>query len=123
MKVVEKFFTKATAEQIWRLLADVEHWPDWTPTVLEAKALTGSGLVPGARYRVVQPKLRPAIYEGTESIPNRNFTCVQKFAGAAFTAEHFIRAGARETEVELAFASGGLLANIAAAIFSKTISS
>lgn len=122
MRVVQKFTTSASPESVWRVLADVEHWRDWTPTVAEIKPVGNNGLTVGARYRVVQPKLRPAIYEVTDCVPNQAFTWVQKLPGGAMIADHrlFSRDGA--TEVELSFTSKGLLANIVGKIFSKMIS-
>jgi hypothetical protein len=127
MRVVQRFSTAAAPDRIWRLLADVEHWPDWTPTVTEIKPLGATGLRVGARYRVLQPNLRPAIYEVTQCVPGENFTWAQKFPGGALIAEHIIRPvkGGRtevaRTAVELSFASKGILADIVAAIFSSTI--
>ena len=121
MRAVEKFITSASPEVVWSILADVEHWCDWTPTVTEVKALNGTGLKVGAMYRVVQPKLRPANYEVTECVPNRLFTWVQKFAGGAMIAQHRIAPGDGATIVELSFLSKGLLANIVGTLFSGMI--
>lgn len=121
MRVVERVVTSARPEFVWRVLADVEHWRDWTPTVIEIKPLGGTRLERGARYRVVQPKLRPAIYEVTEYVPDQRFTWQQRFAGGALIADHRMTSFDGETEVELSFSSQGLLANIVATLFSKTI--
>ena len=52
MDTVERFFTSATPERIWAILADVERWREWTPTVLSIEPLTAGGLRMGAKYRV-----------------------------------------------------------------------
>jgi len=44
----------------------------------------------GAKYRVVQPKRRPAAYKVTQYVPNRQFTRVQRFAGVAMIADQRI---------------------------------
>lgn len=121
MRIAEKFVTTAPPETIWKVLADVEHWRDWTPTVLEVKPLTGAGLEVGARYRVTQPKLRSAIYEVTECVPNRVFTWIQRLPGGEMIADHRVVPRNGRTEVELSFTSNGVLANIVSKIFSKTI--
>ena len=121
MRAVETFVTSANPQVVWSVLADVEHWHDWTPTVTEIKALNGTGLTVGAMYRVVQPKLRPATYEVTEYVPNRRFTWVQKFAGGAMIADHRVAPGDGATKVELSFACKGLLANIVGNLFSRMI--
>jgi hypothetical protein len=103
------------------VLCDVEHWCDWTPTVTEVKAVGSGAMQQGARYRVVQPKLRPAIYEVTEYIPNQRFAWEQKLPGGALVADHQITSRSGTTEVELSFESKGLLANLAARLYAKTI--
>jgi hypothetical protein len=122
MRVVQKCITSARLDVVWQVLADVEHWRDWTPTVTEIKPLSNSGLTVGARYRVVQPRVRPAIYEVTECVPNQTFTWVQMFFGGVMIADHRLSSRNSATEVELSFTSKGLLANIVGKMFSKIIS-
>jgi len=121
MQVVERVITSARPEVVWQILADVEHWRDWTPTVTEIKPVGSTGMKPGARYRVMQPKLRPAIYEVTNYVPGQRFTWEQKLPGGALIADHQIVPSGAGSEVELSFTSRGLLADIAAALFAKTI--
>jgi len=121
MRAVETFITSASPEVVWSVLADVEHWCDWTPTVTEVTALNDTGLKVGAKYRVVQPKLRPATYEVTEYVPNRRFTWVQKLAGGTMIADHRIVPGDGATKVELSFTSKGLLANVVGNLFTRII--
>jgi len=121
MQVVEKFITTAPPDTIWKVLADVEHWPHWTPTVLEVKPLGNPELRVGAQYRVTQPKLRPAVYEVTECTANQAFTWVQKLPGSAMIADHRLVPRNGATEVELSFASKGLLADLVSMILAKLI--
>jgi carbon monoxide dehydrogenase subunit G len=121
MRVVERFATSASPAVVWQILADVEHWSEWTPTVVEVRALGNTGLSVGARYYVVQRKLRPAIYEVTECIPNHRFKWVQNFPGGALVADHCLSSRDGTTEVELSFVSKGPLANVVASLFYKMI--
>jgi len=121
MEVVETFSTAAKPEAIWQILADVSHWKDWTPTVLDIIPLNGENLQVGARYRVSQPEIKPAIYEVTACVPNEGFTWVQKISGGGLFASHTIRVKDGSTNVELSFFSKGLLAAAAAALFSSKI--
>ena len=121
METVERFVTSAPVETVWRILADVERWRDWTPTVLEITPLTDGGLRAGARYRVVQPGLQPGVYEVTDCTPNAAFTWVQKLLGGELVADHRMVSGDGATQVELSFSSNGLLANIATMLLSKKI--
>lgn len=121
MQTVERFVTSAPAEMVWRILADVEKWRDWTPTIVEVNPLTEGGLRVGARYRVVQPGLRPAVYEVTGCTSKESFTWIQKLAGGELIADHRIVTRDGATEVELSFSSKGLLANVATMMFTKKI--
>lgn len=120
MRVV-RVITSARPEEVWRVLTDVEHWRDWTPTVIDIKPLLSAPMQRGARYRVVQPKLRPAVYEVTEYVPNQRFAWEQKLPGGVLVADHRITSRNGATEVELSFESHGLLANVVATVFSKMI--
>jgi carbon monoxide dehydrogenase subunit G len=121
MQAVEKFITTAHPDAIWRILADVEHWPDWTPTVVEVKPLGNAGLTVGAHYRVTQPKLRPAVYEVIECTPNKAFVWVRRFPGGTMIADHRLVPRSGGTEVELSFVPRGILAAIISTIFSRLI--
>jgi len=121
MKTVERFVTSAPVEVVWQLLADVEHWRDWTPTILKITPLTDEGLRVGARYRVLQPGLQPAVYRVTHYIPNEAFTWVQKLSGGELIADHKVAVRNGATEVQLSFSSKGPSANIAAFLFSWKI--
>jgi hypothetical protein len=123
MQVAQEFVTAARPSTVWRILADVTHWPNWTPTVVEIRPLSSSGLMVGARYRVVQPKLRPAVYEVTVYVPNKAFTWAQKLSGGTMVADHRLLSPRGDaTQVELSFTSKGLLANLICTMFSRVIS-
>jgi Polyketide cyclase / dehydrase and lipid transport len=122
MRVVQSFITPAGPDIVWQILADVEHWRDWTPTVMEIKSLCNKGMKVGARYRVVQPKLLPAVYEVTECVRNQAFTWVQKLPGGGLIGGHRLSSRDGATEVELSFTSKGLFANVVGKMFSKLIS-
>jgi hypothetical protein len=70
---------------------------------------------------VTQPKLRPAVYEVTECVPNKAFTWVKRVPGGCMVADHRIVVLDGKTNVELSFTSTGPLANLIALPFSKTI--
>lgn len=121
MQTVERIVVHASPAAIWRVLADVERWPTWTPTTLKVEPLTSEGLKVGARYRVIQPKLRPAVYEVVECAPHQAFTWVQKAPGATMIADHRLSGHGSETEVELSFSTEGLLGALIGGMYSKLI--
>jgi Polyketide cyclase / dehydrase and lipid transport len=122
MQTIERVVINASPAAIWQVLADVERWPTWTPTVLNVEPLTRDGFRIGAKYRVTQPKLRPGVYEVTERIPHQAFTWVQKAPGATMIADHRLTASdGSGTEVELSFSTEGLLGAILGSMNAKTI--
>ena len=122
MQTIQRVIVLASPAAIWRVLTDVERWPTWTPTTLQVDPLTPGGLRVGARYRVIQPKLRPGIYEVTECTPHKAFTWVQKAPGATMVADHrFTAADATGTEVELSFSTEGLLGALIGRKYGKLI--
>lgn len=77
-------------EGIWRVLAAVTQWPQWLPTVTEIQAIDGGGLRPGSRFRIAQPKLRPAVWTVTAVDAPRCFTWESRSRGLCVVAEHSI---------------------------------
>jgi uncharacterized membrane protein len=122
MHHIHRVIVRANPDAIWNVLADVERWPKWTPTMLQVEPLMPGDLRVGARYRVTQPKLRPGIYEVTDCRPGKVFTWVQKTPGATLVADHrFTASDAAGTELELSFATEGLLGGMVARKYGKLI--
>ncbi|MGB6132013.1 MAG: SRPBCC family protein [Acidobacteriaceae bacterium] len=122
MQTVERVIIQASRAAIWQVLADVESWSCWNPTILQVKPLTNRGLRVGSRYRIAQPKLRPAVYEVTECVPHQAFTWVVRAPGARMIADHRLNAGdGAGTEVELSFATEGVLGAILGGLYAKRI--
>jgi uncharacterized membrane protein len=100
----------AGAHRVWQVLSDVARWPQWLPTVTRVVPLDGEAIVVGARYRVEQPKLKPAVWTVTEVEEPRRFVWMAHLPGIRMLAEHTIVEQAPEvSEVVLRFSFGGLL--------------
>jgi hypothetical protein len=121
MRTTAHFITAAPPGAVWQVLADVEHWNDWTPTIRQVQPLDDGGLRMGARYRVVQPGLQPTVYEVTTCIPDQIFTWVYRLPGGEMIADHRISARTGQTEVELSFGSKGVIAGILSMLLSRKI--
>jgi uncharacterized membrane protein len=83
---------RAAVSDVWGVLVDVESWPAWLPTVHSVEALDGPGLRAGARYKVTQPKLPPAVWQVTLADPSRGFTWESHSPGTHIVAEHIVAA-------------------------------
>jgi uncharacterized membrane protein len=100
----------APREAVWRVLSDVVAWPDWLPTVSSVQALQGRSLEVGARYIVVQPKLRPTTWVVTEHSPPRRFTWQARSPSLLMVADHLVEASSpASAQVQLRFSFAGLL--------------
>jgi uncharacterized membrane protein len=77
---------------VWRVMADVERWPEWTPSVRRVKLLTPGPLRVGSRARIQQPGFPPAWWRVTELEADRGFTWVSTVPGLRVTGKHWIEA-------------------------------
>jgi len=78
----------ATPEIVWPVMARVEAWPDWTPSVKRVFALTSGAIGVGSRVRIHQPGLPPAVWKVTEWHPGHQFAWVSEAPGLRVTAVH-----------------------------------
>ena len=82
----------STPERVWAALADIERWPEWTPTVSRLELLSGLPFGVGSRVRIHQPKLRPAVWEVTRWEAGQGFAWTAKHPGVRAVGEHIIEA-------------------------------
>ena len=109
----------ASQETVWKILSNVAHWHEWTPTVSKVEVLDQPGLKPGNRYKVHQPKLQPVIWTITE-LNSSNFTWESKSPGMHMVAEHVVKSvNANQSEVTLTFAFNGWLGNLIGKLYGK----
>ena len=109
----------ANPEAVWKVLSDVAHWHEWTPTVTKVEVLNTPELKLGNRYKVIQPKLQPAEWIVTE-LTTSNFTWESKAPGMHMVAEHFVKSiNANQAEVTLTFAFNGWLGNFIGKLYGK----
>lgn len=105
----------ATPVQAWAVLADVVRWPRWLPTMAEVVALDSPALAVGSRYRITQPKLRPAVWTVTALEAPRHFTWETTSRGLRVTAHHRLEPmGENGSRVSLEIVFEGWLAPAAA---------
>ena len=109
----------ASQDLIWKVLSDVAHWHEWTPTVTKVEVLNTPELKLGNRYKVIQPKLQPAEWTVTD-LSTSNFTWESKSLGMHMVAEHVVKPiNANQSEVTLTFAFNGWLGNLISKMYGK----
>lgn len=108
---------------LWRLIADVEHWPDWTPTVLSVSRTEPGPMALGASYLVQQPDLPERTYTVTSLQDEREMVWESKATGIRMVASHEVRATRSGTYVKLIFSLTGLLAPIVRRLYAGKIAS
>ncbi len=106
----------APPEVVFAVLREVEHWPEWTPTVTRVERLgnAGAALVLGSRLRIVQPKVPPAEWTVTALEPGRGFRLFSRSPGATVEANHWAEptgAGQR-SRVTLSVTFAGFLGRV-----------
>lgn len=95
---------------VWKFLSDVSSWPERLPTFESVIAVTDQNFQVGSRFRVLQPKLRPAIWVVTSCRENDGFTWQSSSAGLVMRAAHTLNPTGPETcELALQFTFSGML--------------
>lgn len=110
----------ADPKAVWRVLIDVESWPEWTASMASVQRLQGGDFGVGSSARVVQPKLKTAVYTVTEYEVGRSFTWETKAAGVSVRGGHLIEnLGEGKARVTLSVEQSGLLSGIVGMLFGK----
>ncbi len=104
----------APPDRVWAVLADVERWPEWTPSVTEVRRLSPGPLTVGSRVRIRQPRLLPATWEVSELVEGRRFTWVTRSPGIRVIAEHEVVPAAGGSRATLSVRFEGPLARLVA---------
>lgn len=118
-KFITSLTINASQEATWKILSNVAHWHEWTPTVNKVEVLNTPELKLGNRYKVFQPKLQPVVWTITE-LNSANFTWESKSPGMHMVAEHVVKSvSANQSEVTLTFAFHGWLGNLIGKMYGK----
>jgi uncharacterized membrane protein len=109
---------QAPIEKVWTILSAVESWPTWLPTVSSVESLDSASISPGSRFRVRQPKLRPAVWTVSELEPPLRFAWQAKSPGMELFADHALeRIRPDSTRVHLRFEFRGWLGRLLGAAY------
>ena len=73
MRIAHRTLIRADPARVWAVTAEVERWPDWTPTMRSVRGLDGPLLAPGRRFSLRQPLQPEAVWQVTAFEPGRAF--------------------------------------------------
>ena len=106
---------------VWDVVADVERWPEWTPSV-RSLDLEGEALGPESRARIgLRGSLVATAWRVTEFVPPRSFTWESAIVpGVTAVATHVVVPAADATQVTLGVEYRGPLAAIVGALLGAT---
>ena len=108
------FDIAAPPERVWAVMADVERWPEWTPTVTRVERLDRGPLAVGSRARIRQPRRPPAVWGVSALVEGRSFIWVTRSPGTRVVARHAVEPVAQGSRVTLSLSFSGLLGPLVA---------
>ena len=106
----EKVMIDAPPARVWAVLAALEHWPNWTPTMTALECLEPGPPAIGMRVRITQPGLRSAVWEIDDWREALGFSWFTTSPGLRVSAEHTLGARDGGCLVSLRLCFDGLLA-------------
>jgi len=113
MRIEEVIDIAAPPEVVWAVTADLERWPEWTPTVNSVRRLDEGPLQVGSAALLRQPGLPEAEWTVTSVEPGRGFTWRTRVRGMGMVATHQLTPRGDGTRNELQIELTGLVALIA----------
>ena len=90
----------APPARVFDVMADVERWSEWTPSVTRIRRLDKGPFGVGSRLFIRQPKLPPAMWKVTAIEPGHSFESISRSPGLRVVARHGVteaQGGSRAT--------------------------
>ena len=112
VEIIEVVDIEAPPEAVWAVMSDVTRWKDWTPSIRDVRAMDEGEPAPGKRYRVLQPKLPPAVWTIDVWEPPRRFRWRVASPGLLAEGVHSVSPTATGSRVELVLRNSGVLGSL-----------
>jgi len=110
MKAEDIIQINASPEVVWAVTADVERWPEWTPTVETVKRLDDGSFEVGSTALIKQPRMPESRWVVTDCTPGKGFTWKTENRGMQIIATHAIKSDKSGTQNLLRLEMSGFLA-------------
>lgn len=102
----------ARPADIFNVLMDFGQWNQWTASITKMSILNNDPPKAGARIKILQPKLPPAVWTITEILPARSLTWEKRSFGLLMLSEHLIETSNNKTSVIIRMTYQGPLAGL-----------
>ena len=109
----------APSERVWKVMIDVERWPEWTKSMETIRRLEGGPFAIGSSAWISQPKLRPAVWTVTQFDAGRSFTWSANGPGFRVFGSHVVEPTESGSRVTLSIRFEGLLGGIVGRLLRK----
>ncbi|MFF9306862.1 SRPBCC family protein [Streptomyces sp. NPDC014777] len=90
MHWVTRVDVEAAPDTLWRVVADVERWPEFLATMRHVERLGDEKLGLGSLVRIRQPRMPVLTWRVTEWTPGRSFAWQSRSGGVTTTASHTV---------------------------------
>lgn len=97
---------------VWRVMSDVERWPEWTRSIDRVRLLDGTNLALGVRARIKQPRVPALTWKVIEFTPERGFVWQTRGIGFDTIGSHMIEPSGGGSRVTLKVKQTGVLSKL-----------
>jgi uncharacterized membrane protein len=101
---------EAPPDVVWRVMSDVEKWPEWTASMRRIERIGDGPLAKGSSARVAARGGPPAVWTVTELEKGRSFKWEAKTSGTLAVANHVVEPAGEGSRVTLTLTINGGLA-------------
>jgi len=109
----------APVDVVWRVLSEVEAWPEWTASVRSISRVDPGELHVGQRLRISQPRFPTTVWRLTELVEGRSVVWRAGGPGARTTARHTVEPAGAGTRVTLRLDQRGPLGLLVGVLSSR----
>jgi carbon monoxide dehydrogenase subunit G len=99
----------APPDTVWRVLSDLERWPEWTRSARSVKLESGDWLTAASRAELQLAGGRPSLWQVTSLDDGRSFVWENRQTGLRTIAGHFVEPAGAGSRVRLAVDMSGPL--------------
>jgi hypothetical protein len=104
----------APAGRVYEVMADIDRWHEWTPSITSIRRLDGAAFEVGKRAMIKQPKFPPAMWTLSRIEPGRRFEWFNKAPGVKVTGHHSVEPTPTGSRATLALSYEGLFGSLLA---------